>query len=53
MRKEDDTDDIITMLLESFLENCETEENIPRNESGYVFDCVDLTLVQFHSIQLK
>ena len=53
MRTEDDTDDIITMLLESFLENYETEENIPRNESGYVFDCVDLTLVQFHSIQLK
>ena len=53
MRTEDDTDDIITMLLESFLENYETEENIPRNESGYVLDCVDLTLVQFHSIQLK
>ena len=53
MRTKDDTDDIITKLLESFLENYEREENILRNGSGYVFDCVDLTLVQFHSIQLK
>ena len=53
MRTKDDTDDIITKLLESFLENYEREENILRNGSGYVFDCVDLTLVQFHSTQLK
>ena len=53
MRTKDDTDDIITKLLESFLENYEREENILRNGSGYVFDSVDLTLVQFHSIQLK
>ena len=53
MRTKDDTDDIITKLLESFLENYEREENILRNGSGYVFDCVHLTLVQFHSIQLK
>ena len=49
MRTKDDTDDIITKLLESFLENYEREENILRNGSGYVFDCVDLALVQFHS----
>ena len=53
IRTEDHTDDIITKLLESFLENYEREENILRNGSGYVFDCVDLTLVQFHSTQLK
>ena len=53
MRTKDDTDDIITKLLESFLENYEREENILRNGSGYVFDCVHLTLVQLHSIQLK
>ena len=53
MRTKDDTDDIIIKLLESFLENYEREENILRNGSGYIFDCVDLALVQFHSIQLK
>ena len=53
MRTEDDTDDIITKLLESFLEKYEREENILHNGSGYVFPCLDLTLVQFHSIQLK
>ena len=53
MRTKDDTDDIITKLLEPFLENYERGENILRNESSYVFDCVDLALVQFHSIQLK
>ena len=53
MRTKDDTGNILTKLLESFLENYEIEENILRNGSFYVFDCVDLTLVQFHSIQLK
>ena len=53
IRTEDHTDDIITKLLESFLENYEREENILRNGSGSIFDCVDLALVQFHSIQLK
>ena len=53
MRKGDKTNDIIIKLLESFFENYEREENMLRNGSGYVFDCVDLTLVQFHSIQLK
>ena len=53
MRTKDDTDDIITKLLESFLENYEREENILRNGSAYVFDYVDLTLVQCQSIQLK
>ena len=53
MRTKDDTGNILTKLLESFLENYEIEENILRNGSVYVFDCVDLTLVQFHSIQLK
>ena len=30
-----------------------TEENIPRNGSNYLFDCIDLTLVQFNTIELK
>ena len=53
MRAGDNTDDIVTKLLESFLENYEREENILRNGSNYIFDYVDLTLMQFHSIELK
>ena len=53
MRAGDNTDDIVTTLLESFLENYEREENILRNGSNYIFDYVDLTLLQFHSIELK
>ena len=53
IRSGDNTNDIITKLLESFLEKYEREENILRNGSNYVFDCVDLTLMQFHSIELK
>ena len=53
MRAGDNTDDILNKFLESFLENYEREENILRNGSNNVFDCVDLTLVQFHSIELK
>ena len=53
MRSGDNTDDIITKLPESFLEDYEREENVLRNGSDYVFDCVDLTLMQFYSIELK
>ena len=53
MRAGDNTDDIVTTLLESFLENYEREENILRNGSNNIFDYVDLTLMQFHSIELK
>ena len=45
IRSGDNTNDIITKLLESFLEKYEREENILRNGSNYVFDCVDLTLM--------
>ena len=41
----DNTDDILTKVLESFLENYEREENILRNGNSYVFDCIDLTLM--------
>ena len=53
IRTKDHTDDILTKLLQSFLENYEREKNILRNGIGYVFDCVDLTLLQLHSIELK
>ena len=53
MRASDDTNDILTNLIHLFLENYEREENILRNGSNYALDCVDLTYVQFHTIQLK
>ena len=53
MRSGDNTDDILIKLLESFLENYEREENTLKNESDYVFDCVDWTLVNFHIIELR
>ena len=53
MRSGDNTDDITTKLLELFLENYGKEENILRNGSNYVFDCVDSALVFFHTVKLK
>ena len=53
MRAEDDTNDIIAKLLKSFLENYETEENVIRNGSNYVFGCVHFILMQFHSKKIK
>ena len=53
IRAGDITDSILTNLFDSLLENYEREENIPRHGSNYLFDCVDLTLVQFNTIELK
>ena len=53
MRAGDDTNDIVIKLLDTFLENYEREADILRNGSDYVFECVDLTHVQFHTIELK
>ena len=50
MRARDYTDDIFSKVLDTFFENYERQENILRNGSNYVFDCVDITLVQFHTI---
>ena len=53
MRVGDDTNDIINKIVDLFFENYEREENILHNGSNYVFDCIDLTLAQLHSIELK
>ena len=53
LRAGDITDGILTNLFDSLLENYEREQNIPRNGSNYLFDCIDLTLVQFNTIELK
>ena len=52
-RQGDDTDNIIAKLLETFMENYEREQDTLRNASNFVFDYVDLTIVKFHSIELK
>ena len=44
MRARDYTDDIFSKVLDTFFENYERQENILRNGSNYVFDCVDITL---------
>ena len=54
MRSADDTYDIMTKLYESFLENYEQEEkNTLRNGNKFIYDSVDLTLIQFHTTKLK
>ena len=49
MRTENDTDDIITKLLESFLENYEREENILRNGSAMYLTMSILHLYNFRA----
>ena len=53
MRAADDTDDGLTKLFDSILENYEIEEILLRNRSNYVFDCIHPTLVKFHTTELK
>ena len=53
MRAGDDTEDIITKLIDPFLENYEREENIHRNGNDFIFDCVDLTLLSQHRIKKR
>ena len=49
----DNANDIFTKLLNSFYEKYEQEQNILRNGSNYVFDYVDLSIIKFHTIELK
>ena len=53
MRKRDDVNTIFTKLKELLYENYEIEENILRHGSGFTFERVDLTIIQFHQIKLK
>ena len=45
--------DVLIKLLESFLDNYGKEEQILRNGSNYSFECVDMTTIHFHDIELK
>ena len=53
MLQADDANDIHNKLLDSFFENYENEQNILRNGSNYVFDYVDISIMKFHTIELK
>ena len=53
MRSGDDTQDIITKIYETFLDNYEEEENNLRYGSNFVYDSVDLSLVKFYKIKTK
>ena len=53
IRLSDDANNIITKLLESFLNNYQKEEQILRNASNYAFESVDMLGIHFHNIKLK
>ena len=53
IRLGNETPGIITKLIESFLINYQKEETILRNGSNFIFDRVDLLVVNIHKIKLK
>ena len=53
IRSGNETTEIITKLIKSFLSNYQEEEKILRNGSNFVFDSVDLLYVNIHKIDLK
>ena len=50
---DNDTNDIINELIESFFHKYQKEENILRNGSNYIFESVDILSINFHKIDLK
>ena len=53
IRSGNETPEIITKLIKSFLSNYQEEEKILRNGSNFVFDSVDLLAVHIHKTNLK
>ena len=53
IRADNNTNEIITELVKSFLHNYWKEEQIVRNGSNYVFESVDVLNIHFHRINLK
>ena len=47
------TNDVITILFESFLNNYQKEEQILRNGGNYTFESVDILGIHFHNRKLK
>ena len=52
IRSSDDTNNI-NKIFESFLSNCQKEEQILRNSSNYTFESIDMLGIHFHDIKLK
>ena len=50
---DNDTNDIINELIESFFHKYQKKENILRNGSNYIFESVDILSINFHKIDLK
>ena len=53
IRLGNETPEIISRLIESFLTNYQKEEIILRNGTNFIFDSVDLLTVRIHKINLK
>ena len=53
IRSGDDTNDIVTKVIESFLENYEHEQNVLRNGGNFIYHSVDYALLQLHKIKFK
>ena len=53
IRLGNETPEIITKLIKSFLSNYQKEEKILRNGSNFVFDSVDLLAAHTHKTNLK
>ena len=53
IRLSNDANNIITKLLDSFLNNYQEEEQILRNASNYTFESEDILGIHFHNIKLR
>ena len=53
IRLGNDTNDIITKIYKSTLNNYQNEEQILRNGSNYIFESVDILNIHFHKIDLS
>ena len=53
IRLANETPEIITEVIKSFLRSYQKKENILRNGSNFVFDSVDLLAFRIHKINLK
>ena len=47
------TDEVLTKLIESFLNKYGYEEDTPRDNSNYSFDYVGMSAIHFHEVELK
>ena len=53
IRLGNETDDIVESLINSFLNNYQKEQQVFREGSNFVFDCVDSMRYKFHKTSLK